>query len=232
MCFQNVTLEDLTQPQPGTTDRTLALGPCEGTNHSEESDLIHERDNSYDDLHGPLEADGSLIDTRAPFHDSFEIANAFNMDDFALSNLRHVLWVPKPCLRLWNKVFANITGELIEAISSDGPTRHRRIGTAARWYLGMPQIFLRDSGRGQECNARIIERRLIQFLEGDFGILLHKWRADRDKAQRKAKPRKPQTVQDRARKSNLILSRWLWERGKKGGASLQKQARARNARLL
>ena len=33
-------------------------------------------------------------------------------------------------------------------------------------------------------------------------------------------------------KSNLILSRWLWERGKKGGASLQKQARARNAKLL
>ena len=26
--------------------------------------------------------------------------------------------------------------------------------------------------------------------------------------------------------SNLILSRWLWERGEKGGASLQKQARA------
>jgi len=25
----------------------------------------------------------------------------------------------------------------------------------------------------------------------------------------------------------LILSRWLWERGKKGGASLQKQARVR-----
>jgi len=25
----------------------------------------------------------------------------------------------------------------------------------------------------------------------------------------------------------LILSRWLWERGEKGGASLQKQARVR-----
>ena len=32
---------------------------------------------------------------------------------------------------------------------------------------------------------------------------------------------------DRELELELILSRWLWERGEKGGASLQKQARVR-----
>ena len=57
--------------------------------------------------------------------------------------------------------------KLLEAIRSSGPGRHRRIGTAARWYLGVPQIFLSNK-RNSAGNKAIIERRLTQFLAGDF----------------------------------------------------------------
>ena len=102
-----------------------------------------------------------------------------------------MVWVPRSCLRQWGEVFADITGELIDAIKSSGPTRQQRIGTAARWYLG--QIFLRDPGRGGMRNAETIQLRLANFLEGSYATLLNEWSAAKAKARKMAKPPKPDT---------------------------------------
>ena len=170
-------LEDLTQPTPGTTQND-SNNRNEGAENDRGEDDQYAPDIGFDDRHGPLKADGSLTDQTGLIPNTFQAVNAFDIDDFALSNLRHVLWVPKSCLLLWGQVFSEITWKLIEAIGSDGSARHRRIGTAARWYLGMPQIFLRDPARGQERNAKIIERRLTQFIAGDYSNILSEWRAD------------------------------------------------------
>ena len=60
-----------------------------------------------------------------------------------------------------------MTMKLLDSIQSSGPNRHPRIGTAARWYLGIPQISLSDKGN-YEDNQTTIERRFTQFLAGDF----------------------------------------------------------------
>ena len=142
---ENLRLEDLTQPTQKANDAARS----QDHNSIGENDEVddYEPDGDYDDRHGPLKADAPLADPTVPIPNTFQAVNAFDINDFALSNLAHVLWVPKSCLHQWGQVFWTITGKLLEAICSDGPSRHRRIETAARWYLGMPQIFLRNPGR-------------------------------------------------------------------------------------
>jgi hypothetical protein len=189
---ENVRLEDLTQPTQKANDAARS----QDHNSIGENDEVgdYEPDGDYDDRHGPLKADAPLADPTVPIPNTFQAVDASDIDDFALSNLAHVLWVPMSCLHQWGQVFSTITGKLHEVICSDGPSRHRRFEIAARWYLGMPQILLRNPGRGQERNAKIIERRLIQFPAGDFSSLLSEWRADKAKAQRQAKPPMPERL--------------------------------------
>ena len=140
----------------------------------------------------PLPPPRSLLGPDGSIPNTFESVNAFHMNDFTLSNLKHVLWVPRNCVILWCQVYGDITMKLLDAIRSSGPDRHRRIGTAARWYLGMPQIFLNDKGNYVD-NQTIIERRLTQFLAGDFAGVLTEWRKAKDRARRRAKPPKQDT---------------------------------------
>ena len=105
---ESVQLEDLTQPTPGTT-RNDSNNRNEGAENDRGEDDQYAPDIDFDDRHGPLKADGSLTDQTGSIPNIFQAANAFDIDDFALSNLRHVLWVPKSCLLLWGQVFSEIT---------------------------------------------------------------------------------------------------------------------------
>ena len=179
-------LQDLTQPeeQGGPTTTEHAQHPSHANNDDDTAN------DNFNDLNGPSEGNESLLESNGSIPDTFEAVDAFPLDDFYLSNLKHSMWVPKSCLQLWAEVFAHITIELLQAITSTGPQRHRRIGTAARWYLGMPQIFLRDTGCNRERHAEVIYLRLTQYLAGDYTTLLTHWRAARTRARRKAKPMK------------------------------------------
>ena len=108
-----------------------------------------------------------------------------------------LLWVPKSCLHLWGEVYCEITTNLLEAIRSGN---HRSIGTAARWYAGIPQIFLRDPGKGPKRNAEIIEVRFNQYLCEDYTNLLTEWRAAKAKDERQRKPPKPDNAERRVDK--------------------------------
>ena len=181
--------DDLTPPEDTTPDDDGDGG--EGNDgHNDDDDGGD--DDEFDDLNGPTTANPSLLGPDGSIPNTFESVNAFHMNDFTLSNLKHVLWVPRNCVILWCQVYGEITMKLLDAIRSSGPDRHRRIGTAARWYLGMPQIFLNDKGNYVD-NQTIIERRLTQFLAGDFAGVLTEWRKAKDRARRRAKPPKQDT---------------------------------------
>ena len=74
--------------------------------------------------------------------------SAFDLDAFALNPLQCEIFVPKRLMRKYAKVVGLLLHDLNEAIESTGPDRDARIGEAARWYCGLPQIFLRKSNHG------------------------------------------------------------------------------------
>jgi len=76
-----------------------------------------------------------------------DCAEAYDLTDFVLSSFHHPESIPKDCIELWARLFARVSQGLIDALDYSGPDREDKIGTAARWYLGLPQLMLRDNGR-------------------------------------------------------------------------------------
>jgi len=200
---ERVTLEDLT---PGDADED----PQHGSHDDDSQDAY---DDNLNDQHGPTAGNPSALRPDGTIDNTLQGIDALPLEDFLFSNLQHVVWVPRNCLRLWGEVFSDITGELVDAIKSSGPTRQQRIGTAARWYLGLPQIFLRDPGRGCIRNAETIHLRLVNFLEGNYATLLNEWSAAKAKARKKAKPPKPDTKARRTDRCIKLFHQGFLSRG-------------------
>ena len=55
-----------------------------------------------------------------------------------VSPFYHRRFVPKDFIELWARVFARVGQGLIDALDYSGPDRGKKVGTAARWYLGLP----------------------------------------------------------------------------------------------
>ncbi len=98
-------------------------------------------------------------------------------------------------MELWATAFCRITKRLIEAVQSNGVDRKKQIATAARWYLGAPQLFFRvrrgagaNTPKVHRTNCKIIKRRLISFLAGNYLEVVSLWRRD----VQNFKPRKKQ----------------------------------------
>ena len=85
-------------------------------------------------------------------------------------------------MELWARVFARVSQGPIDAIDYSGPDRDEKTGTAARWYLGLPQLMLRDNSRSAARRNAAIKGRLIAFLSCDFKVLTQLWRNGFDKA--------------------------------------------------
>jgi hypothetical protein len=179
---ETVPFEDLTQP-PAEDD---------GDGGDDDDD---ESDQTGDGSDGPREADGS--DYAGEYPDTFDAVNTHNLDTFSLSPFQHVTWIPKGSTELWASAYNIVTKELIAAVNSTGPERTKRIGTAARWYLGLPQLMLRDANRGPKRNAKIIRNRLTLFKSKEYGKLLKDWHFDCEKSRRKMKPPRKDTPERR-----------------------------------
>ena len=63
-----------------------------------------------------------------------------------MSPFYHPESIPEDCIELRARVFARVGQGLIDALGYSGPDRDEKIGTAARWYLGLPQLMLHDNG--------------------------------------------------------------------------------------
>ena len=57
---------------------------------------------------------------------------------------------------------------LIDALGYPGPDRNEKIGSAARWYLGLPQLMLRDNGGSAARRNAAIKGRLNALLNGEY----------------------------------------------------------------
>ena len=66
-------------------------------------------------------------------------------------------------------------------------------GTAARWYLGLPQLMLRDSGRSAARRNAAIKGRLNAVLNGDYKALSQRWSDDNDRAVSRKRTPRPET---------------------------------------
>ena len=70
---------------------------------------------------------------------------AYDLTDFVLSPFCHPENIPRCCIELRDRVFARVGHGLIGIPGYSGPNRDEKTGTAAHWYLGLPQPVLRDS---------------------------------------------------------------------------------------
>jgi hypothetical protein len=67
------------------------------------------------------------------------------------------------------------------------------IRRAFMWYIPLPQLIFRNPGKSSKKNNEIIIMRCVEFLNGNYGALLNKWEADRNKALlRPNRTRKPE----------------------------------------
>ena len=111
-----VTLEDLT---PGDADED----PQHGSHDDDNQDAY---DDNLNDQNGPTAGNPSALRPDGTIDNTSQGIDALPLEDFLFSNLQHVVWVPRSCLRQWGEVFTDITGGLIDAIKSSGPTRQQR----------------------------------------------------------------------------------------------------------
>jgi hypothetical protein len=200
---ETVELEDLTQePPPGGDDD----GDDEDDEAGEEAD-----DHSGDGSDGPWDEDGSDYDGNYP--NSPNAVNTHRLQDLFLSPFQHVPFVPKACIEPWAIAYNTTTTALIEAINSTGPGRTKRISTAARWYLGLPQFLLRDANRGPKRNAQVIRRRLALYNDQKFGEILKQWNIDSNNARRKMRLPKTDTPERRLEQAISLFHKGYVSRG-------------------
>ena len=115
---------------------------------------------------------------KSPAHELGDLPNelncvdAFDLTDFVLSPFYHPESIPKDCMELWARVFARVSQGLIDALGYSGPECDEKIGTLARWYLGLPHLMLRDSGQSAARRNAAIKGRLNAFLSGDYKVLM------------------------------------------------------------
>ena len=208
---ETVRLADITQPE----EKAGSKGQGSDVEEEEEDEGD---DQTGDGSHGPLDGDGSdysggTEEDGPDYPDTLDALNSHSMDTLYLSPFQHVTWIPKGSIELWAAAFNIVTKELIEAITSSGPGRSQRISTAARWYLGLPQLFLRDANRSHKRNAKVIRHRLTLFINKQYGELLNDWRFDLEKAQRKMKPLKKDTPERRLEHAINLFHKGYVSRG-------------------
>ena len=94
--------------------------------------------------------------------------DAFNMTDLCLNPFTSMLRVPSSVAEDWARGYYVVTSTLVAAcdLPVSDPSRREHILRAAKWYCGLPQLFLRQPGRSAEKNVNIIKLRLYQFLTG------------------------------------------------------------------
>ena len=115
--------------------------------------------------------------------------DAFPLCDFLCSPFRHVIFIHASLQEKFARFHYRITHALLGALADTGPERGRLLGTAVRWYTGMPQILLRKRSD--------IGPRLQLFLAGKYDILINDLARDAEKEAAKRRPSKPDTPQQR-----------------------------------
>ena len=85
----------------------------------------------------------------------------------------------------------------IDAHGYSGPDRDEKTGTAARWYLGLPQLVPRENGRSAARRNAAIKGRLNAFLNGDYKVLTQLRRNDYDRAASRKRTARPETKEHR-----------------------------------
>jgi len=116
---------------------------------------------------GPMSA-GELVrgNNGGILPNALEAANAFALSDFLLNPMRTLHFVPKRLNEKYSTVFGRVVEELPTAAESAEPGRTKRIGTALRWYVGIPQLFLRKPRRSGGAHVvKAIELRLTSCSE-------------------------------------------------------------------
>ena len=135
--------------------------------------------------------------------------DAFNMTDLCLNPFTSMLRVPSSVAEDWARVYYVVTSTLIEAcdLPVSDPSRREHILRAAKWYCGLPQLFLRQPGRSAEKNVNIIKLRLHQFLTGNYSDLVSHWYKDVVKQRARSRSHRAESSEQRVKRaSDLILS--------------------------
>jgi hypothetical protein len=135
-------------------------------------------------------ADGKILNT-------VECVNGFAMSAFTMNSFVQLEFVPASLTSKWAQISSRIMADLIAALNApiDEPGRVLRIGTALRWYVGLPQLFLRSPHRTYDRTVRILERTMDQFLAGDYATVISTWYKQRSacllRDRKRKNPREP-----------------------------------------
>ena len=161
---------------------------------------------------GPAAGSRSIRERSDPSND-LNCVDAFDLTDFVLSPFYHPESIPRDCMELWARAFARASQELIDALDSSAPDRDMKIGTAARWYLGLPQLMLRDNGRSAARRNAAIKGRLNGYLHGDYKAVVQRWRDDYDKAASRTRTPRPETKDRRLAQCLKLIYQGFISRG-------------------
>ena len=146
-------------------------------------------------------ADGLLVN-------DWRSVDALHLRMAMICPFKTLRYVPKSCWPLVREAYKTLANRLLASISlpDTHPGRSNTRRRAVFWYMIFPGLCLRDpADRDYSKNTRIIERRLLQLINGDLGNLINEW--DRDYRKAETKPRHPQrdTKDKREKKAiNLI----------------------------
>ena len=123
-------------------------------------------------------------------------------------------------MELWAAAFCRITTQPLTAVQGDGADRKKRIATAARWYLGAPQLFFRvrrgagaNTPRVHQTNCKIIKRRLLSFLAGNYLEVVPLWRKDVQNFKPRKKQQGPKTYENQVEMAIRLMEKGRVSKG-------------------
>ena len=92
---------------------------------------------------------------------------AFGIMDFVLLPFAHYETISKEAMEDWARVLNQAATDLADAVEADGdPGRTKNTEIAARWCLGQPQQFFRDTDGRKERKLAQIRMRLTALIRG------------------------------------------------------------------
>jgi hypothetical protein len=108
-------------------------------------------------------------------------------------------------MSIWVQCYIKASNGLSDALEL-APTQDAAsrliIRQAFMWYILLPQLIFRTPGKSSKKSNEIIIMRCVDFLNGNYGALLNKWEAYRNKALlRPKRKRKPEDEKARLKRA-------------------------------
>ena len=92
--------------------------------------------------------------------------------------------VPFHLKGLWGRAMDSVLRRV-----QDAPEPGEELDRALKWFLLLPQAFLRMAPKGGAAGRSLVASRFNALTRGDWGAVFQQWNRDRERAREKARRR-------------------------------------------